>query len=73
MLLTNLEKKESCLYASFYCVLQGLVNCPTRGGIFTMPFHSTFLQPLFKQCVFGFLKNVVMGKEVIPCSFPAVR
>lgn len=51
MLLTNLEKKESCLYAPFFYVLQGLVNCPTRGGIFTMPFHSTFYS-LFLSSVY---------------------
>lgn len=58
-----LTKKKAAYTLLFYSVLQGLVNCPTRGGIFTMSFHSTFLQPLFKQCVFGFWKNVFMSKR----------
>lgn len=53
-MVTNLEKKKAAYTLLFYSVLQGLVNCPTRGGIFTMSLRSTFLQPLFKQCVFGF-------------------
>lgn len=58
MLLTNLvEKKkharESCLYAPFFCVLQGFVNCLTRGGIFTMPFHNTFYCLFLSSVYFG--------------------
>ncbi len=54
MWLTNLEKKESCLYASFYCALQGLVNCPSRGGIFTISFHSTFYSLVLSSVYLAF-------------------
>ena len=74
MLFTNLgRKKESCLYASFSLRITRLSKLPEQRWDIYHAVSQHILQPLFKHCVFGFFKECSYGREVIPCSFPAVR
>lgn len=63
-MLTNLgEKKENCLYASFFLCIIRFSKLPHQRWDIYHAVSQQILQPLFKQCVFGFLRNVVMGER----------
>lgn len=57
------EKREKCLYASFFLCIIKISKLPHQRWDIYYAVSQQILQPLFKQRVFGFLRNVVMGER----------